>query len=193
TEFSTVTLEEILPPQVISNLKKIKWPEEGEISGEIHKVEYFRGKPFLNFTHSGFENIERDDLLLPTGESCGVVLGKRRFADWDYTVYSFNRWKKEKIFREKWKIERKPAEMELLEDVPFPVEFSGGKGKGKEKFLFYSVPEFEGEKVFLKHFFEKKEAENYFKNISTKWEKFVKEYKSRKIEDIFNKKGWKIK
>ncbi|MCK5005288.1 MAG: ATP-dependent RNA helicase [Candidatus Aminicenantes bacterium] len=193
TEFSTVTLGEILPPQVISNLKKIKWPEEVEISGDMFKVEYFRGKPFLNFTHSGFENIERDDLLLPTGESCGVVLGKRRFADWDYTVYSFNRWKKEKIFREKWKIERKPAEMELLEDVPFPVEFSGGKGKGKEKFLFYSVPEFEGEKVFLKHFFEKKEAENYFKNISTKWEKFVKEYKSRKIEDIFNKKGWKIK
>ncbi len=105
TEFSTVTLGEILPPQVISNLKKIKWPEEVEISGDMFKVEYFRGKPFLNFTHSGFENIERDDLLLPTGESCGVVLGKRRFADWDYTVYSFNRWKKEKIFREKWKIE----------------------------------------------------------------------------------------
>ncbi|MCK5222844.1 MAG: hypothetical protein KAR14_14750, partial [Candidatus Aminicenantes bacterium] len=77
SEFSTVTLGEILPPQVISNLKKMKWPEEVEISGEMHKVEYFRGKPFLNFTHVEFENIERDDLLLPTGESCGVVLGKR--------------------------------------------------------------------------------------------------------------------
>lgn len=193
SEFSIVTLGEILPPQVISNLKKMKWPEKVQIAGEMFEVEYFRGKPFLNFTHTGFESIERDDLLLPTGESCGVVLGKRRFADWDYTVYSFNRWKKEKIFREKWKTERKSAEMELLEDVPFPVEFTGGKGKEKEKFLFYSVPEFEGKKVFLKHFFEKKEAEIHYKSISGKWEKFVKAYKSKKIEDIFNKKGWKIK
>ncbi len=193
SDFSIVTLGEILSPQVISNLKKKKWPGEVDISGDMFKVEYFRGKPFLNFSFSGFENIEKDDLLLPTGESCGVVLGKRRFVDWDYIVYSFNRWKKEKIFREKWKIERKPAEMELLEDVPFPVEFTGGKGKEKEKFLFYSVPEFEGEKVFLKHFFEKRDAEIHYQSISGKWEKFVKKYKSRKIEDIFNKKGWKIK
>ena len=166
---------------------------EREISGKIFRLEYFKGNSFVKFAYNEFEEIDKNDLLLPTGERCGVFLDKRRFADWDYAVYAFNRWKKEKIFREKWEKERKEGQMELLEDVPFPVEFTGGKGKGKEKFLFYSVPEFEGDKVYLKHYFDKKDAENHFKTISGKWADHVKSFKGKKIEDIFNKKGWKIK
>ncbi len=193
TEFNNLTLKALLPPNVISDLKVKKWPGEILVAGRKFIIGYFKGKPFIKFDHADFENVEKGDLLLPTGEVCGIELGKRKFSDWDYAVYAFNRWKKEKIFRDKWARERKPARMELLEDVPFPVEFTGGKGKGKEKFLFYSVPEFEGENVFLKHYFEKRDAENYFRTIEKKWIGHLKNYKGRKIADIFNKKGWKVK
>jgi len=193
TEFARVTLADLLPPKVISLLKSKKWPEEVIISGKTYPVEYMKGNPFLMFEYDEFEAIEKEDLLLPTGESCGVELGTRKYPDWDYAVYAFNRWKKEKVFREKWGKEKKPAHMELLEDVPFPVEFTGGKGKEKEKFLFYSAPVFEGDRVFLKHFFEKRDAENHFRSIEQKWKDHLKNYKGKKIEDIFSKKGWKVK
>ncbi len=192
-DFAGVTLAELLPPSVISELKRKKWPDEIIISDTEHKIEYIKGKPFLRFEFPEFEFIERNDVLLPTGELCGIILDKRKFADWEYAVYSYNRWGKIRIFKGKWEKEKKEAHMDTLINVPFPVEFVGGKGKEKKKFLFYSVPEIEGEKVFLKHFFEKKTAEKYFQSIEKSWLEFMKKYKGKKIEDIFNNKGWKIK
>ena len=45
----------------------------------------------------------------------------------------------------------------------------------------------------MKHFFEKGDAEQYFKSIERKWKEHLKNYKGKKIEDIFSKKGWKVK
>ncbi len=192
-EFANVTLKELLPLKVISDLKRKKWPGSVLIGGIEKTVEYIKGKPFLRFDYLEFEEAKKKDTLLPTGEYCGLIFDKKVCIDWDYAVYSFNRWKKEKIFREKWSKERKLAQMELMEDVPFPFEFVGGKGKEKVKFLFYSVPEIDRDKVYLKHFFEKKGAEKYFNSVEDEWKQFIKKYKGKKIEDIFNKKGWKIK
>jgi len=192
-DFHCVTLADILPLQIIDELKKKKWPKAVTVSGNKNDIRYIKGKPFIQMEFTDFEVIEKSDILLPTGEVCGLLLDKRMFQDWDYAVYGFNRWKKIKVFKEKWEKERKEAHMDTLVDIPFPVEFVGGKGKGKEKFLFYSVPEIDGDKVFLKHFFEKETAEKHFNSIEDKWLNFIKRYKNRKIEDIFNKKGWKVK
>jgi hypothetical protein len=60
-------------------------------------------------------------------------------------------------------------------------------------FEFYVVPGIEGEEVFLVHFFEKDEAEAFFETHRSQWEEYVKNYKKKKLENIFKEKGWKVK
>ncbi|KAF5434669.1 hypothetical protein C5S36_04640, partial [Candidatus Methanophagaceae archaeon] len=134
-----------------------------------------------------------EDILLPTGEECCFFLDKRKYSEWVFAVHYYNRWKKIEIFRKKWKVKKKEGNMENLSEVPFPVKFEGGTGKENEKFHFYSVPEIEGDKVFLKHFFEKDKADSYFFSIEKEWLKFVENHKAKKLKDIFDKKGWKVK
>ena len=132
-------------------------------------------------------------MLLPTGEWTGVILGGRKCFDWEQAVYEFNRWKKLKIFEKKFKDVKKPGRMEDLQDIPFPQAFESGRGKDNTPIEFYIVPEIEGEEVYLRHFFEKEEAETYFQSIRSQWEAFVKAFKKKKLEDIFKQKGWKVK
>ena len=192
-DFERLSLREILPGPVISKLKQKRWPQKIRIGEKIKKVEYIKGKPFLKFDLPEFEEVSRGDILLPTGEECYFFLDKRSYTEWVHGVYSFNRWKKIEIFRKKWKVEKKEGNMESLTEVPFPVKFEGGTGKENVKFYFYSVPEMDGDKVFLKHFFEKDKADSYFASIEKEWQKFVENHKKKKLKDIFNKKGWKVK
>ncbi len=191
--FTSLKLSDILPESIISILKKKKWPEYIFASGEKIIINYFKGKPYLVLSKETFEKLSRNDLILQTGLRSGVVIGERRFADWDYAVYHFNREKRSEIFRKKWKKEKKEANPDDLTDIEFPVSFIGGKGMDKEKFTFFSVPEIKGDKVFLKHFFERDEAEKIFSSIKDDWENFLANHKIRKIKDIFHNKGWKVK
>ena len=43
------------------------------------------------------------------------------------------------------------------------------------------------------HFFEKENAEAFFESNRSQWEEYVKNYKKKKLEDIFKQKGWKVK
>lgn len=191
--FKSVTFSDLLPPKIISELKKKMWPESILSGGKLIKIRYFKKAPYLELSEDEFEIIKKEELLLPTGEKAGIVMDGKRLSDWDYAVYYFNRNKKVEIFRKKWKNEKKEADPDDIIEVVFPVPFEGGTGKENEKFIFYSVPEIIGEKVYLKHFFERNAAEKYFGSIEDGWKRFQKEHKSRKIKDIFHKKGWKVK
>jgi len=80
-----------------------------------------------------------------------------------------------------------------LIDVLFPQAFISGQGKENVKFEFYAVPKIEGNEVYLIHFFSKENALKYFKSIEEDWKLFVRKYKQKHIEEIFKKKGWKVK
>jgi hypothetical protein len=157
------------------------------------EILYIKQKPFIKFDYPFFEKVKEEELLLPTGEWVGIILGNRTFMHWEHAVYEFNRWKKNNIFEKKFKNSKKPAHMEGLIKIPFPQAFESGRGMDNTPFEFYVVPEIEGEEVFLVHFFEKENDEAFFESHRAQWEEYVKNYKKKKLEDIFKKKGWKVK
>jgi hypothetical protein len=193
--FIHIHLKKLLPYRFIKELKKAGWPAflYLETVEERLNIKYIGHKPFVEMDYTLFEKVKEEDLLLPTGEWAGVILGGRKFYDWEHAVYEFNRWKRRNIFEKKFKDVRKPGRMEDLEDIPFPQAFESGRGKDNTPFEFYIVPVIEGEEVFLVHFFENKDAGVYFESIRTQWEEYVRLYKKKKLEDIFKQKGWKVK
>ena len=140
-----------------------------------------------------FEKIKRENLILFTGETAGIVLKNRTFTDWEYAVYTFNQWKKKEIFERKWKNKKSVLNVEDLENIPFPQPFIGGMGKEKAKFEYYAAPQIEGEGIFLIHFFDGDKARAYFESIKPEFKSYIQKYKKQKLENIFKQKGWKIK
>jgi HrpA-like RNA helicase len=193
--FLHIHLQKLLPNSFIKELKKANWPRflQMESMQEILEIKYIRGKPFIKMEHTAFEKVKEEELLLPTGEWAGVILGKRRCFDWDQAVYEYNRWRKTNIFEKKYKDQLKPGHMDSIQDVPFPQAFEAGRGKDNTLFELYIVPKIQGKDVFLAHFFDKESAEAYLEEFRPQWDAYVKEYKRRKIEDIFKQKGWKVK
>ncbi len=191
--FASVDLSDLLSSKMIETLKKKRWPSRHKIKDKKLKIEYFKNRPYLSFSNSDFMDINKQDVILPTGEIPGFIIDGRRFEDWTYAVYIINRELKVQLFKKKWKNMKKEADPDSLKDINFPVSFVGGKGMDGEKFTFYSVPEIEGKKVFLRHFFEKKPAEKYFFAIRDDWKKFLTDHKNQKLKNIFHSKGWKVK
>jgi HrpA-like RNA helicase len=191
--FTHVTLKSLIPYRFIRELKAARWPRFVEINQEQMEILYIKQKPFIKFDYPFFEKVKEEELLLPTGEWVGVILGNRKYMNWEHSVYEFNRWKKANIFEKKFKNIKKPAHMESILDIPFPQPFESGRGMDNTPFEFYVVPEIEGEDVFLVHFFEKENAEVFFESHRSQWEEYVKNYKKKKLEDIFKEKGWKVK
>lgn len=191
--FSHITLKELLPFRFIKELKQARWPRFKVIDAERREIFYMGRKAFFKLDYSIFEKVKEDELLLPTGERAGVIFAGRKFFLWEHAVYEFNRWKKIEVFEKKYKDNKKPAHMEGLLDIPFPQSFEAGKGKDNKRFEYYIVPQIEGDEVFLLHFFEKENAEAFFETHRAQWEEYVEKYKKSKIEDIFKKKGWKVK
>ena len=190
--FTYVTLKSLIPYRFVRELKAAGWPGFVEINQEQMEILYIKQKPFIKFDYSFFEKVKEEELLLPTGEWVGVILGNRKLMNWEHAVYEFNRWKKTNIFEKKFKNIKKPAHMESLLDIPFPQSFESGRGMNNTPFEFYIVPEIE-EEVVLVHFFEKENAEAFFESNRSQWEEYVKNYKKKKLEDIFKEKGWKVK
>ena len=191
--FEIVTLKNLLPFRFIKELKRIKWPGHIEIGGKTLDISYINSKPFLEIDISFIEKINRQDLLLPTGEKAGLIFNNRKYQDWEYAVYTFNRWKKREIFDRKWRDKKRILNIEDLKNIPFPQPFEGGSGKEKEKFEYYAVPQIKGNEVFLIHFMDKDKAQAYYDSIRTELDSVVREFKKKKLEDIFKQKGWKVK
>ncbi|UCH96854.1 MAG: hypothetical protein JSV88_08380, partial [Candidatus Aminicenantes bacterium] len=191
--FTHVTLKSILPYRLIRELKRAGWPRFVEINNEQIEILHIGQKPFVKFDYQFFEKVKEEELLLPTGEWLGVILGDRKFFHWEHAVYEFNRWKKIEIFEKKFKNLKKTAHMEDLVKIPFPQAFESGRGMDNTPFEFYVVPKIEGEEVWLVHFFEKENAQAFFEAHRAQWEAHVKNYKKKKLEDIFKQKGWKVK
>lgn len=191
--FLKLNLSHLLPREILRELIKIKWPSKlviGETEYPLHRI---KNRSHVKLDMQQFEKVEKDDLILPTGEQPGLILNDRKFIDWDVAVYHFNRWKKRIIFDSRWKNKKKYARIEDLADISFPVKFLSGQSKTNTSFEFYSAPRIEGDGVYLIHFFEKREAESYVESMKTEWNRFLKEHKKQKINDIFKKKGWKVK
>jgi len=191
--FLNINFSNILPYKFIKELKRVHWPKNIQLKNENLKISYIKNKPFLKLTFSEFEKIDKEDLVLPLGEKVALILNNRKFFQWDFAVYHFNILKKRKIFEEKWKDTKKSALIRDLIDVPFPQVFVSGQGKENVEFEFYAVPKIEGNEVYLIHFFSKENALKYFKSVEKDWKSFVRKYKQKHIEDIFKKKGWKVK
>jgi hypothetical protein len=191
--FAIIHLKKLLPHSIIKELKQIRWPTFLEIEGEQIEILYIEGKAFVKFEYSFFEKIKEQELILPTGESAGVILGDGKFPRWEDAVFEYNRWKKADIFEKKYKELKKPGHLYDLINIPFPQPFEGGRGKGNSLLEFYIVPKLEGEEVVLVHYFEKEEAEAYFESIQAEWADYIRRYKKTKLEDIFKQKGWKVK
>ncbi|NIM11471.1 MAG: hypothetical protein GTO45_37020 [Candidatus Aminicenantes bacterium] len=193
--FVHIHLKKLLPYKFIRELKQAKWPGiiYLETAEEWLNIKYIGQKPFVEMDYSLFQKVKEEELLLPTGEWTGVILGGRKCFDWEQAVYEFNRWKKLKIFEKKFKDVKKPGRMEDLQDIPFPQAFESGRGKDNTPIEFYIVPGIEGEEVFLRHFFKKEDADVFFESTRSQWEAFVKAFKKKKLEDIFKQKGWKVK
>ena len=191
--FLNITFSDILPYKFIKKLKKAHWPKNIQLKNENLRISYLNNRAFLKLTFSEFEKIDKEDLVLPSGDKVALILNNRKFFQWDFAVYYFNILKKRKIFEEKWKYTKKSTFIRDLIDVLFPQAFISGQGKENVKFEFYAVPKIEGNEVYLIHFFSKENALKYFKSIEEDWKLFVRKYKQKHIEEIFKKKGWKVK
>jgi len=192
--FLNITMKEILPKDIISQLIKKKYPSKIIIKDEIIPVNYEEFPPTIKINFEQFEKMESEDMVLLSGAKIVLRIGNKKYNNWKDAVYAYNKWKKLDIFKRKW--EEIEIEVKIKEDVigvPFPNAFVGGYGIENEKFVFYSVPKIKNNKAFLIHFIDEEKARSEFERIKNKWESYIKEYKNSKIESIFKEKGWKVK
>lgn len=191
--FSHVTFKKLLPFYFLKELKQARWPAHIQAGGEDIEVFYGKKKPFVKFDYPAFKKVKEEETILPTGERLAIILGEKKFFEWDPAVDAFNRWKRIDIFEKRLKSNRKPLNIEELMEVPFPQVLEGSRGKNNTPLEYYTVPGIQEDNVFLKYFLEEDEAQVYFEEHRSQWERFVKNYKKKKIENIFKQKGWKVK
>jgi HrpA-like RNA helicase len=190
--FTLITLKNLLPYRIIRELKQTNWPQYQQIQEETIEIKYIEKKPYIEMDHAFFAKINKEELMLPTGEWIGVIMAEQTFPLWDDAVIEYNRWKKNELFEKKFKDKEKPGYMDDLLEIPFPRPFDAGSGKDKKPFQYYIVPKINGKEVFLIHYFDKDEAEEYFESMRLQWQEFCRLYKKSKIENIFKQKGWKV-
>jgi len=191
--FQHITYKKLIPNKYILLLQKSHWPLRKEIGDSSLPVTYIKGKPFIAPPLNLFQDIQEEDLYLLNGEQLGIILENRKFTDWEYAVYTFNRLKKVDNFNKKWKHKKKECRPEDIENIPFPQVFLGGRDKNNIQFEYFAAPEIEKDRLFLIHFLDRAQAQNYFDKIKGKFQKWMSDYKRKKIENIFSEKGWKVK
>lgn len=191
--FSHITLKQLLPFNFIKELKRARWPARLQAGGEVLKIFYFNKKPFVKFDYSIFEKVKEEETILATGERVGIILGEKKFFEWNPAADDFNRWKRTDIFEKRLKNNRRAVNVEDLMEVPFPRVLAGGKGKNNTPLEYYTVPEIKDNSLFLKYFLAEDEANAYYEAHRSQWQQYIKNYKKAKIENIFKQKGWKVK
>jgi hypothetical protein len=191
--FTQVTFKKLLPFYFLKELKQANWPARIQAGGEDLEIIYGSKKPVVKFDYPVFEKVKEEEILLPTGERIGIILGEKTFFEWTLAVDEFNRWKKNDFFEKKLKTNRKPINIEDLLEMPFPRVLSAGRGKNNTPLEYYTVPGIKDDNVYLIYFLSAENATLYFEARRSEWEQHVRNYKKAKIENIFKQKGWKVK
>jgi hypothetical protein len=191
--FNQITFRQLLPENLLRKVHKAKWPERIALNQKQFEIVYHKEKPFLELTAREFEEITKEQLLLPSGQQAGIILDGRLIDDWDVMVYRFNRLKKIEVFNAKYNQPKPVFQAADLLDISFPLAFLAGVGKNNEKFEFYSAPHFIDDHVYLMHFMEKESAEKYFNSIAVRWKNFIRDFKKNKLDSMFRDKGWIVK
>lgn len=186
-------LGKILPPEIIRELQAAEWPKFQVAGGEPMEVIYAGGRASMHFDFAAFERVTEAELILSTGEGAEIFLEGNPYEQWRDAVAAFNEWKRKDFYERKFRELLRPANMDDLLEIPFPQEFEGLRGKDNIPLMYYIVPRMEGDEAFLSHYSQREEAEAAFALINNEWRDFCKRYKSRKIQDIFKSKGWKVK
>ena len=186
-------LHRILPETLIRRLRSKRWPLSTRIGNKSQEVIYGGSHPRVNLEPLDFENALPEEMVLPTGEPLILRMGEKDCPDWETAVRAFNDWKHQAIFEQRWKSRRRPAKMEEIADLEFPITFEGGKGKGNQSLEFHTAPCLAGDQVELIHFQNLEDARNHMEKIRPQWQERVARFRKGKLEEIFRGKGWRIK
>jgi len=188
-----IDLHHLLPHRWLQKLKEARWPKMLRIKEMEIPLEYIGGRPCLSLEYGQFHRLEADEIRLPSGEAPGFRLQGEAFPDWSAAAARYNDLLKGEIFDRKWRQEKKSVQVGDILDIPFPLAFQGGNGKDNTVFEFYSAPTFDGDRVFLIHFADRAEAQEYFAAVADEWEDRKARCRKESVENIFRSKGWKVK
>jgi hypothetical protein len=193
TGFFRLTLRQLLPFSLLTRLKRAGWPATIPTTAGQVAVSYRRRKAFLVLDSAAFLTLSRDELLLPTGETAGVILDGQPFDTWPEAVESFNAGLRRRIFDDTWRPLRKPARLADLQEIEFPASFSGGHGKENVSLEYFMIPEIEDQAVVLTHHLDPEEAGRRFREIQPQFEELMRRHRQEALSSIFRTKGWKVK
>ncbi|MCX6556661.1 MAG: helicase-related protein [Candidatus Aminicenantes bacterium] len=188
-----ITLNHLLPYVWLKKLKAVRWPGLLKIKDMELPMTYIGPKSYLTLGYEHFHRVEKDEIILPSGEEPGFLLQGLRFENWAAAVSHYNTYLKNDIFGRKWRNDKKSIEIGDAADLPFPMPFQGGNGKDNTPFEFYSVPTIENGQVFLIHFPTLEEANAHFLPLAGQWQELKSRFKKAALDNVFRTKGWTIK
>ena len=188
-----ITLNHLLPYIWLKKLKEARWPGQLKIKDMGIPLTYSGQKAYLTLDYEQFHRLEKDEITLPSGEEAGFLLQGLQFDNWAAAVVHYNNHLKGEIFSRKWQNEKKSIEINDIVDLPFPLPFQGGNGKGNAPFEFYSVPTVENGQIFLIHFPTLEQANACFLPHAGQWQELKARFKKSALENIFRGKGWTVK
>jgi len=188
-----LSLRQFLPFRRLKQLKALGWPAAARVRDEEVPVAYRDNRPHLVLDRALFHRLEAGDVRLPSGEAPGFLIDGEPYAGWAEAAADHNARLKADVFARRWRDARREVQVADLLDIPFPLPFQGGNGKDNASFEFYSAPRLEGDKVFLVHFANREEAEQYFGGVRREWEERKARQRKESVENIFRGKGWKVK
>ncbi|MBN1197501.1 MAG: hypothetical protein JXA62_08855 [Candidatus Aminicenantes bacterium] len=186
-------LDRLLPAGVIRRLLDAHWPEQTVIAGKSVNVEYSENGARACLPIRDFVDAEPEEMFLCTGLPLILDLDGRECADWESAVEAYNQWKHGEVFFQRWRLRRRQVQMEDIVDLDFPIAFEGGKGKENQALIFYTAPILEKEGIILTHFADEDSARRHMDAIRKEWNTRRESFRRREIEQIFEKKGWRVK
>ncbi|HDP94104.1 MAG TPA: ATP-dependent RNA helicase [Candidatus Aminicenantes bacterium] len=186
-------LDRLLPAAMIRKLMDARWPEKTVIAGKTVNVEYTKKGARARLPIRNFADAEPEEMFLATGQPLVLDLDGRECLDWKSAVDAYNQWKHAEVFFQRWRLRHRPARMEDIVDLDFPITFEGGKGKKNQALVFFTAPIIGKEEIVLGHFPDKESACRHMDAIREDWNARREAFRSREIERIFQKKGWRVK
>lgn len=188
------SLAELLSPEILGELKGLRWPREHELEWGTLAVAWIRGRPFIQADMESAGKLREQDLLLCSGEKAGVLFNRRRCFSWKQLVKTFNHCQRRRVFEEKWSGQKKPVSAQELKRLEFPLSFIGGRGLEDEAFEYYICPEIDAEQgLVLRHYFSREEALEKYQAGKTEIGKLLRSHEQQSLSDIFKKKGWTVR
>ena len=191
--FTLLGLGQLLPHRLARELRRRRWPSCLRIGDLSLPLVYERERILARVTSAEFALLREEELRLPTGEKPLLVLDGKKFFRWDRAVAFYNARLRREVFDRRWRELKKSAPLGELVKIEFPLAFQGGSGKENAVFEFFCAPSLEEEGASLIHFFDREEAERYWRNFSPRWATAKRQFKKRELDEALRKKGWKVK